>query len=499
MVAPKFVGVETEYGIVVTGPVRVDPVTASALVVSAYRDLIGASTGFDHTDEHPERDARTAGRTPRERPDPVVVDGGAENTVLPNGARLYVDHAHPEYATPECASARDLVVWDRAGERILERAAAEATSRLPEGAEVLIHKNNTDGKGAAYGTHENYLVPRDVPFGLLTRHLLPFFVSRSVFVGSGHLGSLRDEAVGYQLSQRADFFEAEIGLETTVRRPLMNTRDEPHADPDRFRRLHVITGDANLCEVATFLKVGTMLLVLDAIESGMLGDPIELEDPVGAFRAISHDPSCTVTVRTTDGRRIAALDIQEHHLEACSLLVERDGHRSGSEEVLAWWRRVITALRTDPDDLDGVVDWVTKRRLLAAYAERHGLGPDDARLRLIDLQYHDLRAERGLHRRLEAAGRIERIVSDAEIERAIDHPPQDTRAWLRGECIRRFPDAVVAAGWDSVVLDVPGRGLVRLALEDPGQGTRERVGPLLDRAHDVRMLIDLLGPDGAST
>jgi Pup amidohydrolase len=470
----------------------VHPVAASALVVNAYRSPGSDAVGWDYTDEQPDRDAR---HTPL-RPGPpqlVLDDYGMSNTVLTNGARLYVDHAHPEYATPECSNARDLIVWDVAGERIIEEAGRRVQARLPEGVTVHLHKNNTDGKGAAYGTHENFLVSRAVPFGLLTRHLLPLFVSRIAFIGAGRIASERDDSVDFQLSQRADFFEVEVGLETTVRRPLMNTRDEPHADPERFRRLHVINGDANLCEVAGLVKVGAMMLVIDAITTGALGDPLELVDPVRAFRTISHDTTLTATVELADGRHLTALDLQEHFLQACSAMVERDGHRGSSESVLAAWRRLLEAGRRDIGELEGLVDWATKLRLLEAFRDRHGLGMRDERVRMVDLQYHDVRRDKGLYHRLVAGGRIERVVDEAEVQRAIEHPPEDTRAWFRGACIRRFPAAVVAAGWDSLVLDAGGDSLARLPMDDPALGTRALTEEVLQQAEDVADLLARLG------
>jgi len=408
--------------------------------------------------------------------------------VLTNGARLYVDHAHPEYASPECASARDLVVWDVAGERVVEAAARHAERGLPEGSTVHVHKNNTDGKGAAYGTHENYLVARSVPFGLLTRHLLPMFVSRAVLVGAGRVGSEHDPSLPFQLSQRADFFEVEIGLETTVRRPIMNTRDEPHADVDRFRRLHVINGDANLSETATFVKVGSMLLMLAAVSGGTLPDPIELEDPVTAFRTLSHDPSLRATVRTTDGRRWTALDLQEEHLERCSRALGSEDE--GDREVLERWSAMVAAGRQGPEALVGLADWATKLDLIESYRARHDLAPTHDRVKMVDLQYHDVRRDKGLHHRLVAAGRVPRITSDEEVTAAVTTPPEDTRAWFRGECVRRFPEAVVAAGWDSVVLDLGrGRGLVRLPMPEPGLGTRALTAASIDGAVDVDDLL----------
>ncbi len=493
MASPKYVGVETEFGIAVTGPSEVNPVVASSLVVGAYRGSGRREVGWDHTDEHPLRDARGYEHAdPHEAP--VEDDLGLANTVLTNGARFYVDHAHPEYATPECSNARDLVVWDKAGERILEDAAAQAEATLPAGSRVLIHKNNTDGKGAAYGTHENYLMPRSVPFGRLTRQLLPFFVSRLVYVGAGRIGSeFSSGDVAYQLSQRADFFEVEVGLETTLKRPLMNTRDEPHADPERYRRIHVINGDANLCEVATYLKVGTLLLLLDVIEDDALPPLPALAEPVRAFHRVSHDLTCALPLQLEDGTTMTALEIQWHYLEACKRYVkEREREDPGTRDVLDRWEAVLTTAERDPRALTGQVDWATKLELLENFRERHGLDWDHDRLKMVDLQYHDVRRDKGLYQRLAARGRVERLVSDAEVEAAMSTPPEDTRAWFRGECIRRFRDQVVAAGWDALIFDVGREALQRVPMMEPGRGTRAVVGPLLDEVETAEQLLDRL-------
>ena len=476
----------------VTGPVEVHAVRAATLVVDAWRTLRGHRVRWDHTDEQPDRDAREPVVRPP-RPEAVIGDVGASNTVLTNGARLYVDHAHPEYATPECRTARDLVVHDVAGERIMEAAARRAEAALPEGSTIHLHKNNTDGKGAAYGTHENYLVPRAVPFGLLTRQLLPMFVSRIVLTGAGRIGSDAEPAAAFQLSQRADFFEAEVGLETTVRRPLMNTRDEPHADPDRWRRLHVITGDANLCEVAALVKVGAMLLVLRSLATGHLPEPVALADPLVALRSVSRDTTLRATLPLADGRQMTALDLQERYLEACRELVATEGAEPGDELVLGWWTRLVEDARVDPHRLAGRVDWATKLALLEAYRARHGLELRDDRVRMLDLQYHDVRRDRGLYHRLVASGRVVRLTDEAEVAAAMTEPPSDTRAWFRGRCIARFPEAVVAAGWDSVVLDTGGEAFVRLPLDDPGRGTRALVGDVIEGATDAADLLRRLG------
>jgi Pup amidohydrolase len=486
-----FVGVETEFGIAVTGPSEVNPVLASSMVVGAYRAAGRTEVRWDHADEHPLRDAR--GYEVPDPHEPLADDElGLANTVLTNGARFYVDHAHPEYSSPEVTTARDLVIWDKAGERILEDAAARAGLTLPAGSRVLIHKNNTDGKGAAYGTHENYLVPRDVPFGRLTRQLLPLFVSRPVYVGAGRIGSELDDTVGFQLTQRADFFEVEVGLETTLKRPLMNTRDEPHADPDRYRRLHVINGDANLCEVATYLKVGVVMLVLGLIEDEALPEPPALADPVAAFHAVSHDLTQARPLRLADGTTATPIEIQWHYLEAARKHLERGGLAPEGAQVIERWEAVLTTAEDDPRRLAGQVDWATKLHLLEAYRDREGLDWTHDRLKAIDLQYHDVRRDKGLYQRLVARGRVETLVTEDEVQAAISSPPEDTRAWFRGECLRRFPDQVVAAGWDSLILDTGRDALQRLPMMEPGRGTKAHVGALLDEVHDAAELLERL-------
>jgi Pup amidohydrolase len=486
---PKYVGTETEFGITVTGPTEVNPVLASSMVVGAYRSA--GDVKWDHTDEHPLRDARGY-EVPDAHEPPTDDELGLANTVLTNGARFYVDHAHPEYSSPECSNARDLVIWDKAGERILEDAARRAETTLPEGSRVLIHKNNTDGKGAAYGTHENYLVPREVPFGRLTRELQPFFVSRPVFTGAGRIGSELDDGVDFQLTQRADFFEVEVGLETTLKRPIMNTRDEPHADPELYRRLHVINGDANLCEVAIFLKVGTMMLVLDMIEDGALPPLPAVHRPVETFHRVSHDLSCAVPLRLEDGSTMTALEIQGHYLEAAKRYLKDRELDPVTAEVLSRWEAVLTTAEADPRALAGQVDWATKLDLLEGYRDRHGLEWKHDRLKMVDLQYHDVRRDKGLYQRLAARGRVERLVAESEIAHAVEHPPEDTRAWFRGECLRRFRDQVVAAGWDALIFDTGADALQRVPMMEPGRGTRAHVGELFEQVDSAQELLSHL-------
>src|SRR3989454_3444582 len=271
MAIRKVCGIETEYGIVLRGVGESNPVTASSLLISAYVSQQNRKVEWDFEDESPGRDARGFAREGAMAPE---VETHLVNAVLTNGARYYVDHAHPEFSTPECADARECVLYDKAGERILARSMQAAMEVLPQGQDIVVYKNNSDRKGNSYGTHENYLMDRAVPFSRIVHHVMPHFVSRQIYTGAGKVGSevssMSSADVPFQLTQRADFFEEEVGLETTLKRPIVNTRDEPHADAQKYRRLHVIIGDANLCEVATFLKVGTTALVLSMIEDDFL-------------------------------------------------------------------------------------------------------------------------------------------------------------------------------------------------------------------------------------
>ena len=321
-----------------------------------------------------------------------------------SGARYYVDHAHPEISTPECRTALDVLTFDCAAEEIVRASMQAAASWLPEGGEILCHKNNSDGKGNSYGCHENYLMARDTPFGRIVRQITPHFVTRQVVVGAGKVGcefpGMSSADVPFQLSQRADFFEEEVGLETTLKRPIVNTRDEPHCDPTKYRRLHVIVGDANMSQTATFVKVGATAIVLAMIEDDAMGDDLTIANPVSAIRQISHDPGLSRTVMLASGQRATALEVQWQLLERAQKYERTHGLEAVGAEVgrrvLALWEAILTGLEHNPETVAHQVDWVAKRRVVEGYAERHGIRGADARLKAVDLQYHDMRADRCL-------------------------------------------------------------------------------------------------------
>ncbi len=495
-------GVETEYGVSVPGQPGANAMVASSHVVNGYAGLTPGRdrpTRWDFEEENPLRDARgfdvggsdhTAGEPEEEL--------GLANVILTNGARLYVDHAHPEYSTPEVTGPRDGVLWDKAGERVMARAAQRALL-VPGAAPIQLYKHNTDNKGVSFGTHENYLMARQTPFGEIVRHLTPFFVSRQVVIGAGRVGIGQDgRGEGFQISQRADFFEVEVGLETTLKRPIINTRDEPHADPEKYRRLHVIIGDANLSEISTYLKLGTTALVLSMVEDRWLTDnrvDLSVDAPVSTLRAVSHDPTLAYQLTLRDGRRMTAVQLQLEYLEQARKYVE---DRLGSDvdeetsDVLRRWESVLGRLETEPMSLAGELDWVAKLALLEGYRQREGLGWDAAKLHLVDLQYADVRLDKGLYNRLVARGSMQTLVTEEEVQRAVDHPPEDTRAYFRGRCLAQFPGEVAAASWDSVIFDVGRDSLQRVPTLEPLRGTKAHVGDLLDTCTSAQELVDSL-------
>jgi Pup amidohydrolase len=498
-------GIETEYGISALGGPSDDelhPMQLSNHVVKAYGSSApGQPAGWDYETETPLRDIRgyEVSRS-QAHPDQLTdSDLGMANVILTNGARLYVDHAHPEYSGPEVTSALDIVRYDKAGDVVMALAAARATQSL--GRSVRLYKNNTDGKGASYGTHENYLLDRSTPFDRIVTQFTGFLITRQVLTGAGRVGiGQSSQQAGFQISQRADFFEAEVGLETTLNRPIINTRDEPHADASRHRRLHVITGDANLSEISTYLKVGSASWVLRMIEAGELNTDLRIESPVASMRAVSHDPTCRSTLNLADGRSMTATDVQEVYLEACRSHYERaagdltESARIEAKDVFTRWQECLDALRLDPFLLADQLDWVAKLQLMESYRARDGLSWDAPKLALIDLQYADVDPRRSLYKALVAKQKMRRLITDDEIEHARNRPPSDTRAYFRGRMMEKFGSAVVAASWDSVIFDVPDRpALQRVPLLDPLRGTREQVGQMIDECSNVTELFDALG------
>lgn len=501
MAIAKTLGIETEYGIVHRGRTDPNPIVASSLLIAAYLNQHGYRTenrndtiAWDFIDESPDVDAR--GYSPMGSMAPEV-ETHLVNAVLRNGARYYVDHAHPEMSTPECADPLSVVRYDRAGEMIVQASVDAANAGLPEGEELVLYKNNSDGKGNSYGTHENYLVDRQTPFGQLVRHCTTHFVTRQLFTGAGKVGSelpgQRTNEVDFQLTQRADFFEEEVGLETTLKRPIINTRDEPHADPRRYRRLHVIVGDANLSQVATFLKVGTTALVLAMVEDQAIDRVFEFDDPVAAIRQVSHDLSLAQPLPLVDGTTITALEVQWELLRMAQAYVQRQGTDAvggqSALDVLVRWEQVLSGLEQDPMGQANVIDWVAKYRLLSAYRERHGLNWDNDRLRAMDIQYSDMRPTRGLAWKVG----LEQLVSDADALRAVENPPTDTRAYFRGRCVREFPDQIVAANWDSMVFDIGSDALRRVPMMEPMRGTEAHLATLFEECDDAAMLLRRLG------
>ncbi len=495
----RIMGTEVEYGISVLGTPTANPMLASSQVVNAYAAHTARArrARWDFEEESPLRDARgfDMGRSIADPSQLTDEEVGLANMILTNGARLYVDHAHPEYSAPECTNPRAVVRWDKAGEHVMRAAAAGVD--VPGQQPIVLYKNNTDNKGASYGAHENYLVSRDTPFADLVRHLTPFFVTRQVICGAGRVGLGQDgHEEGFQLSQRADFFEVEVGLETTLKRPIINTRDEPHADPEKYRRLHVIIGDANLAEISTYLKVGTTALVLQMIEDRALTLDLAIDQPVTELHEVSHDPSLRHRLRMKDGRELTALDVQEAYLEqARKYVADRYGDDvdEQTQDVLDRWESVLQRLWRDPMECRHELDWVAKLALLQSYRDRDGLDWDNPKLHLIDLQYADLRPDKGLYYHLVRRGSLHRLLDDDEVERAVVDPPEDTRAYFRGRCLSQYPDQVAAASWDSVIFDLPGReSLQRIPTMEPLRGTRAHVGDLLRECHTAEELFTAL-------
>ena len=361
------------------------------------------------------------------------------NVFLENGARFYQDTGcHPEYATPECASPRDLVKYDRAGERILEDLQAYAENKVREdgvAGTLSIFKNNTDFVGNSYGCHENYLVDRDVDFYYLAEQLIPFLVTRQIYTGAGKVFQTQD-GVHYCISQRAQHIYQKISGTTTNDRSIINTRDEPHADREKYRRLHVIVGDSNMSEYTNFLKVGTTAVILQMIEDNFIKKDLTMRNPVKSIKDISYDVSCNKKLRLDNGKEYSPIEIQKEYLDLAIDYKDRYGVDDESKDIIEKWEYVLYHLENDPYKLHREIDWVIKRHMIEEYLQHHGLPWTSSRVFMLDLQFHDIRRNKGIFYLLERKDRVDRILNDAEIDHAKEHPPEDTRAKLRGDFIK---------------------------------------------------------------
>jgi proteasome accessory factor A len=413
----------------------------------------------------------------------VVSWGRSSNVFLENGARLYLDvGSHPEYATPECDSIMECVVHDRAGERVLEGLVTGAEQRLrDEGIRgtIYLFKNNTDSAGNSYGCHENYLTRRTDDLSYYAETLIPFFVSRQIFTGAGHILQTARGPV-FSISQRAEHIWEGVSSATTRSRPIINTRDEPHADSELFRRLHVIVGDSNMSEYTNFVKLGAAACVIRMIEDPvtMLRD-LTLENPIRAIRDISHDVTCKRKVRLASGRELSALDIQRELLERALRYADQRGFTPEEQRALEMWEHCIVTLENDPMKLDREVDWVIKYRIIEEYRNRHKLALDDPRVQMLDLQYHDIDRNRGVFYKMQSRGMVERVCDDAAIERAKDVAPQTTRARLRGEFIKRAKERKRDFTVDWVHLKLNDQAQRTVLCKDPFKSHDDRVDKLI--------------------
>lgn len=524
MTIARPIGTETEFGVLAPTLPGANAMVLSAQVVSAYYARSrgggeGPVVGWDFTGEDPLADLRGY-HLPRAAADPSQLTDDPDNPapsgpwrglervdrpspaqarlpqaascVLANGARYYVDHAHPEYSSPECANPLQAVLYDRAGE-VIARRSMEALAA--GGATVVLYKNNVDGKGASYGAHENYLLRRDVDFDAVTRVLIPFFVTRPVICGAGRVGiGQASQTPGFQISQRADYVENTVGLETTFNRPIVNTRDEPHASASMWRRLHVIGGDANQFDMSTYLRLASTAALLWFVENGdvsLLADLQIAGDPVAETWNVSHDPTLRYEIATVSGRSLSAVDLQRRYCDVISEAMERAGSiDDATREALDRWTHVLDLLATRPQEAANQVEWVAKYQLLDAMRQRVGSGWEHPKVQAMDLQWADLRPETSLVASLEAAGRVTRLFTSYEVDLATREAPADTRAALRGGAVAKLP-GLQRASWSSLLLDTGEAHLVRVALPDPHVApTPEQLAAL--EAHDAAGLVDAL-------
>jgi Pup amidohydrolase len=515
MSIPKVVGIEQEYAIQTQGGHGLTPFQASCSLVNAYARKSGLRAPetriiWDYGHETPFDDFR--GGLFRKKTGQEIISDEENiriNAVLPNGARLYTDHAHPEYSTPECLSARHAVACDKAGEFILCEALAAIRETIPT-LKIGLFKNNIDHQGHSYGCHENYLMEAEAHEDCLAlnpgkalRSLVPFLVTRQLFTGAGRMGSDKDVNMRspYLISQRAHFMETVFGLETMYARPIINTRAEHHADPKRFRRLHLISGDANMSEFAGFLKIGCAQIALQMLEDDYPTEDLTLKDPVRSLRKVAE---FDFVLELADGRTIGALDIQREFLAKAQKYYRSGAGRPppDADLILQYWESVLNGLEKlrlskdfeiedDPFRLAGGLDWMAKLSLLQRFRQSKNRAWDSPELRVLDLQYHNIEPEQGLFRHLQSSGLMDRILEDAEILCMVKSPPPDTRAYFRGKCVEKFPDEIFMVNWEVVGFD---HGEVRrmVPLFNPLKGTKEQFEDLFERCSDSRELLEMI-------
>ncbi|MDU0477693.1 depupylase/deamidase Dop [Staphylococcus chromogenes] len=494
----RFIGTETEYGIATPSDPLLSPIITSTHVVVGYAAGLQAQRSrWDFGNEHPLRDQRGFDLK-RYHTVPVIDPNaiGVANLVLGNGARFYVDHAHPEYSAPETTNAWDAFIYDAAGDIILN-AAVESVNKLSSvGKSALdghdpcpplkIYKHNVDGKGASFGSHENYCYSRDIDFDTMAQALIPFFVARQVVIGAGRVGlGERGEEAGFQISQRADYIETDISLETTLNRGIINTRDEPHAAEDRFGRLHVIIGDANMSQTSNFLKLGMTSMVLDAIEAGTDFSDLKLSQPVAEVRRVSRDLTCTHQLQLCDGRQLTAIQILREYRSRLTPRTEVD------RTAYALMGEVLDLLEQDPLATAHLLDWTAKLALLNGFIAR-GLQWNDPKLSLIDLQYCDIDPEKSLYHALVRRGRMRTLVPEDAIRSAAFDPPTDTRAFFRGTMMQKNPNDVLAASWDTLQLRIDDNNIARIYLPEIGILGQADVEKLCPAGTAISTLVDNL-------
>lgn len=497
-------GLETEYGISIDGVESIDVVEESMALIRCYQHGKFIPL-WDYQMENPRKDLRgfevnellndldEKVYLQKDRNRKIPFKELKSDLIIQNGARFYNDHTHPEYSTGECLGLFELVAQDKAGERVVDICARRRTEMLEAGV-VQIYKNNTDFEGHSYGCHENYLMARSTPFDRIVKGLVPFFVTRQIFAGAGKVGVERGDKAGlFQLSQRAEFFEVIASVDTMHKRPLVNTRDEPHADSTQYRRLHVIVGDANMSEYITALKVGTTALVLDLIERNVL-PKVVVSNSIIALKGLARDQSYQwlVEVEGYPSRLVSAVDIQRAYLDLAHR--ELRGKNCETDWVLKEWAELLDGLDSDPMGLVGICDWVTKKWMIDKFCEAEGLSwenPKDlAWMQSQDLEYHNVDQTSGLYYILEAQGKMNRVVRDDEIAKSMSSPPQDTRAYFRGRCLEKFGENIQSINWDRIVFSRNGKSHI-MDLKSLIEVDRVRqLNSLVDQSENLEVFLD---------